>query len=347
MDDVLNELLKTAGVSGFEDAVREYIRSRLPPGVSPRVGATGNLVVTVGSGSPSLLLVAHMDEIGFLITGITDDGFLRFQRVGTIDETIVAGTAVTVHSTGGDISGVIGIRPPHLGGGMGVALDSLVIDVGVDTRAEAEAIGVRPLQAASFQRTPCTLGDGKINCRTLDDRFGCYVLLKVCEYAAGQSLSGSVTFVWSVQEEVGLRGARAVLNSLDYDAVIPVDAYATTIEQHGDSSYTPVTLGGGPVLRMFDHGSIASLPFGAWLQELASESRIPLQAGATGGETDGVPLQEAGVHMVPLAVGMRYLHSLAEMASERDIELCVSLLKHVVDQLPDLGRLTGTAGTST
>lgn len=339
IDDRLKRLLTISGVSGFEDAVREYLVSELPESVDYRIDRVGNLIVKVGEGSPALLYVAHMDEIGFLVTGICDDGFLKFQRIGTIDASIVAGTSVTVHTKNGHVPGVIGIRPPHLGGGQGLEFDSLVIDVGVDSRQEAVALGVEPLQSVSFVRTPVTMAQNNVNCRTLDDRFGCYVLLKACHYAASANVRGSVTFVWSVQEEVGLRGARALANELNFDVAIPVDAYATSVPSHGNNSYTPVALGGGPVLRMFDHGSIASLPLAQWLTRIAADSGITIQAGSTGGETDGVPLQESGAHMVPLAVGIRYLHSLAETANLDDIENCAKLLNCVIDRLTEIDAL--------
>jgi len=339
MDERLNTLLTTPGISGFEDAVRDYISGQISALADPEVDNVGNLIARFGKGNPTVLLTAHMDEIGFLTTEITDDGFVRFRRVGTIDEAILPGTMVTVHGTAGDIPGVIGIRPPHLGGGKGMDVSSYVIDVGVSDEKAAWDLGVSTLTPVTFRREPRILNEHRINCRTLDDRFGCYVLLSVAEYLASLSLDCTFICAWTVQEEVGLRGARAIASEIDYDIVLPIDAYATAARESEGSNYTPAVLGGGPVLRRFDHGSIASGPLSAYIQRVADRHKLPLQQGATGGETDGVPLQEASAHMVPIAVAMRYLHSLAEMADARDIETTIKLLKRIVEDSGGLVQL--------
>lgn len=341
MDTLLNQLLTTPGVSGFEERVRTVIESAVDGYAHTSVDEAGNLLATVGSGSPALLFAAHMDETGFLVTSITDDGFLRFRKLGAVDDTVLAGALVTVHGENGDLPGLIGIRPPHLGGGRSMPADSFVIDIGAASSAEAQQMGATPLVPASFRREPRILGGDTINCRSLDDRFGCYALVRACEYAAAHTPGCRVVFAWTAQSEVGLRGARSLLHALDYDVAIPVDACESSSDRDGDYTVTPLSPGDGPALRLVDDASIASRPLAQWLMRLAGRHNIALRSGAAGGSTDGVPLQEAGVPMVPLTIPMRYVHSLAETASISDIEAVTTLLKRIMDSAVELKDLIG------
>ena len=339
MDEQFERLLALEAISGFEDPVREYLIEQTAGYGQQQVDAMGNLTVTVGEGEPSLLIVAHMDEVGMLITGTTPDGYLHFQKIGTIDDQLLPGRVVTVHTTAGARPGVIGSRPPHLGGSKNASVENLVIDVGAASSDEAKSLGFGVLQPVTFRKEIRELGPNRVNCRGLDDRAGCYVVLKALEHAAKSSATGRVTFAWSVQEEVGLRGAAALAQSAKYDFVAPVDAFATTDAPDHPRHIAYVPLGKGPVLRMVDHGAIASRIFGRALVDLARHHSIPLQVGATGGETDGKPLQEAGGHMVPIALPMRYLHSLAETADMRDIRNAIRLIGKLLDELSNLKEL--------
>jgi putative aminopeptidase FrvX len=338
MDRRLETLLCMPGISGFEDPVREYLTKQIDGWGAIAVDAIGNLTLTLGKGNPSLLIVAHMDELGLLISGITDDGYLHFRKVGTIDDGLLPGHPVHIHTPQGVKPGAIGMRPPHLGGNQAPDADKLFIDIGASSRDEVQQLGFDLLQPVTFVKEPRTLNRHRINCRSLDDRAGCYIVLRAAEHARSAPPRGTVTFAWSVQEEVGLRGAQALAASASYDFVIPVDAFATSDapEHPRHMAYAP--LGKGPVLRMVDHGAIASRRFAEQLKESAKRHHIPLQVGVTGGETDGKPLQAAGGHMVPLTLPMRYLHSLAEMADMRDIDNAIMLLRVVIERLPELGR---------
>lgn len=342
--EMLMDLVKIPGISGFEDAVRTYVLDHIPTEFSTTVDPMGNVIATIGSGTPRLLFMAHMDEIGFLTTGITTDGYIRFQKIGTIDDAILPGTAVVVHGTNGPHNGVIGVRPPHLGGASSMTAEQFVIDLGLRSAAEVSTAGIDLLQQVTFFREPRLMGANRLNCRTVDDRFGCYSLLQVAEQIARQQLSATVQLVWSVQEEVGLRGAAALSNTLSYDFAFPVDAYATSESREVASRYVYAEQGAGPVLRLFDHGSIGSPQLAKWLLKLAEENNIAIQIGATGGETDGVRLQEAGVHMVPIAAAMRNLHSLAETVDLRDVAGVIDLILSVIANTGDISHLL-TPGT--
>jgi putative aminopeptidase FrvX len=333
LDPEIATLLGLPGISGFEDAVRAYVLEQVRDHAEPTVDAMGNVTVTFGRGGPRILIVAHMDEIGLVVSGIDAGGLVRFEKVGTIDDRLLAGRHVTVHGDRGPVSGVVGAVPPHHGGSAGSSPDTLAIDLGVRSAAEVRALGVRVLNQVTFVKLPRIMNGTRLNCRSIDDRLGCALVLWACRYAASRRVDATLTFAWSVQEEVGLRGAQALARGpLDFDVVIPVDACASTDGPNHPRRLGYLPLGSGPVLRMVDHGSMGSHELAAWLTGLAERHDIPLQRGVTGGETDGVPLQVTGAHMVPLTIAMRYVHSLAETCDLRDVENARRLLERIVDE---------------
>lgn len=329
----LAELLALPGVSGYEDPVRAHLLERVRAFGEPVTDAMGNLRVTLGDHGPRVLIVAHMDEIGLVVSGIDEDGAVRFEKVGTIDDRLLSGRHVTLHTRAGALAGVVGAVPPHHGGSVGASPATLAIDVGASSAAEAGAFGVRVLDPVTFDKFPRVMNGTRLNCRAIDDRVGCALVLWACRYAAGRPLGARITFAWSVQEEVGLRGAQGLALGGDrFDVIVPVDACASTDGPNHPRRLACFPLGSGPVLRMIDHGSFASRELAAWLRALAERHGLPLQAGVTGGETDGVPLQVTGAHMVPLTIPMRYVHSLAETCDLRDVDHARRLLERLIDE---------------
>jgi len=333
LDAEIATLLTLPGISGFEDAVRAHVLEQVRELGEASVDAMGNVTLTFGSGGPRILIVAHMDEIGLVVSGVDPDGLVRFEKVGTIDDRLLAGRHVTVHGDLGPLPGVVGAVPPHHGGTAGSGPATLAIDLGVRSADDVRAFGVRVLNQVTFVKHPRVLNGTRLNCRAIDDRLGCALVLWACRYAAVRRPDATLTFAWSVQEEVGLRGAQALAQGLrEFDVVIPIDACASTDGPNHPRRLGYLPLGSGPVLRMVDHGSMGSHELAAWLTGLAERYGIPLQRGVTGGETDGVPLQVTGAHMVPLTIAMRYVHSLAETCDLRDVESARRLLERVVDE---------------
>lgn len=333
----LRELLALPGISGYEGPVRAHLQRRLE-GLGPlREDAIGNLTLTLGEVGPRLLIVGHMDEIGLVVTGVDEDGLIRFEKVGTIDDRLLAGQHVRIHTQAGPLAAVIGATPPHHGGSRESTPATLAVDVGTDDALATRALGVRNLDPITFLKEPRVLNGTRLNCRAIDNRVGCALTLWAAEHAARRRPAARITFAWSVQEEVGLRGAQALARSGErYDAVIPLDTCASTDGPNHPARLAYFPLGQGPVLRMIDHGSIASPTLARWLDERAAEAGVRLQRGVTGGETDGVPLQVLGAHMVPLTIPTRYLHSLAETCDLRDLAAARTLLERVVDAAADL-----------
>jgi putative aminopeptidase FrvX len=331
---LLERLLATCGVSGHEGPVRDAIREAVGNLSKLETDALGNLFVTLGEGSPHILLIAHMDEIGLLVTQIEGNGCLRFRKVGAIDDRLLPSRPVIVHTQSGPVRGVIGMIPPHLTIDRTqttrvVPWNEMFVDLCTRTRAETESLGIKMLDPITLEKDAFVLHEKFLCGRSLDDRFGCAVLVQVLHRLAKRKLKRRVSLVWSVREEIGLQGSTVIGNRLAPDIVLAVDSYASADAPDVPFHLAPARLGNGPVLRLADDQAIASPALRAQLEALASTHRIPLQVGATGGGTDGAAIQRSGVgvHMMAVSVPIRYLHSMVELCHLDDLNHLVELLE--------------------
>ena len=315
----ITEICQVPGISGREERVRKFIISKLPQGVEYRVDAIGNLVVSVGDGRKTVCFMAHMDEIGFLITGILPNGNLTFRKVGGFDDRVALASHVTVITKDKQFDGVIGITPPHLS--KELSSEELSIDVGTSTYEETENLGISVMDYAVFKKHVSFLNNKFIAVRSLDDRFGCLALIKTLREIHRVNLKRRIDFVWTVQEEIGLKGAKAYASNNKPDVCYAVDSFACCSRLTGN-----VKLGEGPVLRMADNSAIASYEEMKKIVKIAKQSGIPLQIGVTGGGTDGSVMMEHNTKMVPITLAVKYLHSQAEYISVKDFEHLVKLL---------------------
>lgn len=263
--------------------------------------------------------MAHMDEIGLIITGVNNDGTLNFRKIGGFDDRILAGSHVQVVTESGMLEGVIGITPPHLSSQQ--TIENLRIDIGCKSKQEAEALGVKVLDYAVFKKHASLLNGEFFAMRSLDDRFGCLALLEVLNRVKDEKLSRKIYFVWTVQEEIGLKGAKAFVASHRIDVCYAVDSFACCSSLTGD-----VTVGKGPVLRMLDNSAFASYELMKEILNLAEKHDLPVQVGVTGGGTDGSVAMEFGAKMVPVTLAVRYLHTPAEYISIKDLKNLIELL---------------------
>ncbi|HCZ05672.1 MAG: hypothetical protein PWP37_1574 [Thermotogota bacterium] len=318
----LKNIVEIPGVSGFEDRVREWIVSKLE--LPHRVDFAGNLIYSVDEGQKEILFMAHMDEIGLVVTGINPDGTLNFRKVGGIDDRILWGSHLDVVTPSVKLDGVIGVLPPHLSKQVSPPpSERMVIDVGAMSPEEAKRAGVKPVTFAVFKKQFSMLNGKFIASRALDDRFGCFALVELLRRLKSKPpRNKKVTVVFSVQEEIGLKGARAYAARNDLPEVVyAVDSFACCSQLTGE-----VVMGRGPVLRILDNSAIASMKEVEHLTKLAENAGIPLQIGVTGGGTDGSVFVEHGSYMVPITLAVRYLHSTVEMISIEDFENLIRLL---------------------
>ena len=332
--ELLRELTSIPGISGYEDRVRERLKKWLKPYVEFHEDDMGNLIIEIGDGEEKAIFMAHMDEIGMIITGIADDGTLTFRKTGGIDDRLLFGRHVDVITESGKVDGVIGAIPPHLnieGKTETVPWHRLSIDVGAESRDEAVELGIKPLDFAVFKKHFAVLNSRFVSCRSLDDRFGAAVLLEVIKHVAEvgieDSIDGKLIFAFTVQEENGLKGARFLSNSFSPRYAIAIDSFGCCNILTGD-----VKPGNGPVIRAVDNSAIYSRRLTRKVVDIAEKAGIDVQIGTTGGGTDSSAFEHKS-EILTLSVPIRYLHSEVEMIHIEDVKALVELLIKVIRKL--------------
>ncbi|MDH7509223.1 MAG: M42 family metallopeptidase [Methanomassiliicoccales archaeon] len=339
MLEELTELLKAPGVSGFESPIREMIKKKVETLTETRVDEIGNLYATIGDGDRHLLLVAHMDELGMVVSKIEESGFLHFRKIGGIDDRSLPGKTVTVFTTRGEVKGVIGMLPPHLMKDPSAeakevpTAEEMLIDIGCSSKKEAEEIGVSIMDPIVFEKSVTRLNERIVSARGLDNRSGCLALIELLRRLHKKGIGLRVTFVWSVQEEIGLRGVRVAALKERPDYVIAVDTCSATDFPGAPGYLEKISLGKGPVVRYIDNKSIASPALVNLVRRVAASNGLPLQLGISGGSTDGAAAQEFGSLMVPLCIPVRYTHSTVECIHLEDLRNLILLLEKTIDDL--------------
>jgi len=332
MDTLLRTLIETPGVPGHEHLVRAVVEEALPPGLPRELDAMGNLVVSLGTGEPTRMFVAHMDEIGFLVSEVREDGFLRLKPLGGIDPRTVLGRRVRVVGRRGPVDGVVGVTPPHLMRDRAAemaevpAVDRMLVDVGARDHGEADALGVRVLDQAVLRKDPGTVGEHLWCARALDDRVGCWVLLQAIERLMEGGHAGTLHFGFSVQEEIGLRGAELLARRLAPDYAFAVDSVSSGDFPGVEAALSPARLGHGPCLRVVDNATVVPPAFRDQVAAVAEGAGIALQVVFSGGGTDAKPFQAVGAHVISLAFPLRYTHSSVELVHRTDAAQLVDLV---------------------
>jgi putative aminopeptidase FrvX len=336
--DLLKELVAVPGVSGREEQIREVIQMRLPRWArdASRVDAIGNLIVTVGSGEPSILYVAHMDEIGYWVTNIRGDGRIQVQTTGGFYDRQYEGRVVQIHTRGGPINGVVAIPSIHLQGPAPAPetrpfnVDSVVVDVGTESRDETVALGIELLDPITVPKDLTQLAGTRLAARSMDDRFGCAALLALARRIDPNAINGTLTIAWSVQEELGLQGARALASAMSPDVVVAIDTYVASDSAVENARLGNAKLGEGPVIRALDTSNVAPIARVRALMSLAERRQLRLRYGATGGGNDGSVFRTASSEVLPIGIPLRYSHSAVETIDTRDLAGLVDLLEAMV-----------------
>jgi putative aminopeptidase FrvX len=337
--ELLEEMIKVPGVSGFEDDIRDCIREKIEAmGLNATEDNLGDLLVTLGDKGPSVVMIAHMDELGLIVSKIEEDGSIRIRKVGGIDDRTLVGRVVEIKTQKGMVTGVLGLKPPHL---MTDADDrkkvmtwqEVRVDVGTRSKKGTEKLGIRVLDPMVFKKDITYIGKDLICARAVDDRMGCAIILDVLEKLKDAKLPIKLTFAWSVQEETGLKGAKVIGFNLRPDYVFAVDTMTTTDGPCMGETFEKVLIGGGPAMRMFDNEAIASPKMRRLVEEVAKAAKIPLQYGTGGGATDGAAMQDFGCLMMPIGIAMRYTHSPVEIASIKDMENASKLLVKIAERI--------------
>ena len=322
---ILKTLTELPGVSGRETAVREYLKNLLKDSADEiRTDALGNLIVfKKGSSSKNLLFCAHMDEVGLMIHFVDERGFLRFVTVGGIDPRTLLAQRVRVQTKSGALLGIIDTKPAHItteaDRGKALGVKELFIDLGLP--AEEVKKRVEPGDWAVLDRNYEEFGDGKISAKALDNRAGVFVLSEVVR--ALKNPFYNVYAVFTVQEEVGLRGATTAAYGVNADVSLCLDTTgAADIPGCAPQDYI-CSLGGGVGLTALDARTITPENLFNELKQICDTHNIRRQvrvAPRGGNDAGAVHLSKTGVPTCGLSVPTRNIHSNVEIVSKLDLE---------------------------
>lgn len=331
MLDLLKRLCELDGPSGCEDQVRNFIREQAEPWAdSIRTDPLGNLIVfkkgTVPSGN-KLLLAAHMDEVGLIITKITDEGFLKFDFVGGVDRRVVIGKPVIVGEN--QIPGVVGLKAIHLVSReeekKAPKTDALYIDIGARDGEQAREL-VSLGDYGSFVCRPEEMGDGLFKAKAIDDRVGCAVMLSLLR----EELPLDVTFAFTAQEEVGTRGAFSAAFSVTPEIALVLETTTAADLPDVEGHRRVCAPGKGPVISYMDGGTAYDRKLFEALRGLAEENEIPWQTKeyiAGGNDARTIQRTKTGVRVAAVSAAVRYLHAPASVGSVADFENMLKLTR--------------------
>lgn len=322
---VLKPLVESYGVSGYEGPVREVVQGLLPAGAKSEVDTAGNLWVRVGTGEPLTVIIAHIDEIGFTVNNVRDDGTLELTPRGGLFPTLFEGQAALIHTARGSIPAVFAPRDSGETG--------LRADPGVGSRVAAEQLGIAKGTSLTMPKRFVRLAGSRTTGRSFDDRVGSAALLLALKHLDAKKLKHEVIFVWSVREEVGLEGARAVAAAL---GTRPVRVYAIDTFVSADAplerqTYAVARLGQGAVARALDQSSVTSPAHVDSLVQLARARKIALQVGTTSGGNDGSVFLPYGVADIPIGWPLRYSHSPAEVMDLKDLVALADIVQAIAE----------------
>ena len=335
MTDLLKKLTSIPAVSGNEEEIREFILKEVSPFADCRVDKNGNIICFKKgkkSAVKKVMLDAHMDEVGMIVTGITSEGFLKFEKVGGINSKVIIGRCVKVGEN--SVNGVIGIKPVHLVDkdkeDAIPSADELYIDIGAENREEAEKV-VSLGDAVWFGGDFTDFGSGFIKAKALDDRVGCAILIEMIR----NELQYDAWFSFSVQEEIGTRGAQTAAFSIAPDYAIVVET-TTAADISGVKDEKRVCIcGKGGAVSFMDRSTIYSKALFDRAFEIAEQKGIACQPKtlvAGGNDAGVIHKSRGGVRVLTVSVPCRYLHSPVCVIKYSDAEESLRLIKALAEE---------------
>jgi tetrahedral aminopeptidase len=340
---ILDQLSQAPGISGQEDAVRDIILKAIEPHVTDiTIDAMGNVLAqqkgTDSANRPRVMLAAHMDEVGFMVTGYDSDGGLHFDSVGGIDDRILPGLRVCVGKDG--LPGVIMWAPIHKNRDQNVAkMSSLRIDIGATSKAEAQ--GKVPLGTMIVFDSHYGKVGKLLRGKAFDDRAGCSVLV---DLLANGPYPCDVLAAFTVQEEVGLRGAQVAARALQPDVAFALET--TTAHDLPDPTADPdntmvsvnptARVGGGPVITVMDRSIMVSPRMVNLLSTAADAENLPYQYKSRrggGNDAGAIQTQNGGIPSATVSIPARYIHSPVALISQADYDAVGTLLRRVLTDI--------------
>jgi putative aminopeptidase FrvX len=358
IESLLKELTESDGVAGYEGETRRIIKKHFEPLGEILEDKLGSLICRKKSlaQDPKVILVGHMDEIGFMVKLITKEGFLRFTPLGGWWDQVLLGHRVRIRTNKGSILGVIGAKPPHLLSEEErkkvYGKKDMYIDIGATSQQEVEDAGVRVGDPVIPVSEFAVLPDAKAYmAKALDDRVGCALVITVLQRLTEKEHPNTVFGVATVQEEVGARGATTSVEVINPDVAIILETDIAGDVPGIKPEESAIKLGGGPTLVAYDARMIPNLKLRDMVIDAAKKLNIPLQMSAIeGGSTDGGPihLHKIGVPTVVLGVPTRHIHSHNTVLRRDDFDHTAALVTALVQGLDKetVAALTSSAASS-
>lgn len=341
---MLKELTDARGIAGNEREAREVMEKYIAPYCDEiSTDGLGSLIAqkTGETNGPKIMIAGHLDEIGFMVTQIDDKGFLRFQTVGGWWSQVMLAQRVTVVTANGDITGVIGSKPPHIlspeARKKPVDIKDMFIDIGASSKEEAKEWGVRPgdMVVPSFEFTVMK-NEKMLLAKAWDNRIGCAIAIDVLKNLKDEKHGNVVYGVGTVQEEVGLRGAKTAANRIQPDIAIAVDVGIAGDTPGVSEKEAQAKIGEGPQIILYDASLVSHKGLRDFVTKTADELDIPYQFDAMpGGGTDAgaTHLTGEGVPSIAITIATRYIHTHGAILHRDDYENTVKLITEVVKRL--------------
>jgi putative aminopeptidase FrvX len=343
MKELLKKLAEAHGVPGYEDEIREIVEAEVKHYVDEiKTDKLGNLIATKHGKKPSVMIAAHLDEIGLMVKHVEDEGFIRFSTMGGWFDQTLLNQRVILHSDGSTVFGVIGSKPPHKmkkeEKEKVVKSEDMFIDVGARSKEEVEQAGISIGTPVTIDRHFVDLKNERVTCKAFDNRSGVAIMIEALKRA---NTEFEVYAVGTVQEEVGLKGARTSAFELNPDVAIAIDTDIAGGHPGIEKKDTTVEMEKGPVITVSDasgRGIITPPSVLKWLKETASHYDIEYQLSVSeGGTTDAtaILLTRSGIPTGVIGVPTRYIHSPVELLSLKDLNKCAELIARAVERVGD------------
>lgn len=333
---MLKELCLLNGTSGDESEVRNFIIENIKDSCEYKVDALGSIIAfKKGNKTPKkkIMLSAHMDEVGFIITSVTEEGYLKFSPVGGIEPEVVLTRRLSVNG----ITGAVGSKAVHLMSNdeknSAPQFSDFLLDIGAENKNEAQKF-VSPGDFAYFISDYCEFGNGFIKAKALDDRIGCMLLIKLIN----SSLEYDTYFCFNVQEEVGLRGAQCTAFSVQPDIAVVLESTTAADIEGVQGAERCCLLGGGPVVSYMDGRTIYDRELYAKAVSVAKENGISVQTKtkiAGGNDAGAIQTAAGGCRVCAVSLPCRYIHSGSSVVKKSDIEETEKFLKAFLNILYD------------
>lgn len=327
------KLIALYGVSGAEEPVRAFILSQLPSWAKPLTDEKGNISLTFGKGKQHIAFVAHMDEVGYVVDTIRDDGKLILKQRGGFFNSVWEGHQAIIHAKNNEISALFEPRSNYMTSNLrGNGSTAIIAFAGFKSRQQAIEAGIlEGNTTVTMPKQMIRLSENKATARGFDDRVGCATLLLALQSIKPEELPFTVTFVWSVEEETGLTGSTFSAKRLkDISVVYPIDTYVSSDDPIDPKIFANCPLGNGAVIRVLESINFVSRENSNYIQSLAAKNNIKTQYGMTAGGTDGQAFLKYDIPSIPLSWPGRYSHSPIEVMDFRDMNNLVLLIRAII-----------------